>query len=117
MKARSLHDKTKRAQKKKILERDVEGAVVRFATSLGWLVRKFSSPNHVSVPDRIFLLNAFTFFVEFKAPGKKPTEKQLREHQKMREVGHIVLVVDNVEHGKNLIVFITRLIQKTPASV
>jgi hypothetical protein len=33
-------------------------------------------------------------FVELKAPGKKPTPKQLWEHQRLEKLGHKVYVID-----------------------
>ena len=37
-----------------MLEKDIEKAVCDYAKSKGVLTYKFSSPNHVGVPDRIF---------------------------------------------------------------
>ncbi len=36
-------------------------------------------------------------FVELKAPGKKPTPKQLWEHQRLEKLGHEVHVLDSYE--------------------
>jgi predicted metalloenzyme YecM len=36
-------------------------------------------------------------FVELKAPGKKPTPKQLWEHQRLGNLGHDVHVLDSYE--------------------
>jgi hypothetical protein len=48
------------------------------------------------VPDRIVLLPGNrTFFVELKAPGKKPTELQKAQAQKIGITGHIVTVIDS----------------------
>ena len=93
-----------------VLERDVEGAVTRYAVSKGWLSRKFSSPQHSAVPDRINLFHGFVLFIEYKAPGKKPTTLQYKEHDKIRAAGGCVAVVDNIEQGKQLIDFHTTLV-------
>lgn len=38
--------------------------------------------------------------IEFKAPGKLPTRKQENMIATLRDLGHMVAVVDNVEIGK-----------------
>ena len=59
---------------------------------------KFTSPNKRSVPDRIVMFpGGKLLFVELKAPGKKPTEMQQRDHEKRRAMGFTVLVIDSLE--------------------
>ena len=95
----------------KLLEKDVEAAVVRYAKSKGFWCKKFLSPNARAAPDRIFKIQGFDFFfIEFKRPGKAtkfPSDEheraQLREHQRIREVGGVVHLVDTIEHGKRVI--------------
>jgi hypothetical protein len=59
---------------------------------------KFTSPSRRSVPDRLCLLpGGKAIFVELKAPGKKPTEGQLREHKRLRALGFQVDVIDSKE--------------------
>jgi hypothetical protein len=41
--------------------------------------------------------NGRIIFVELKAPKKKPTENQLRDHAKRRALGCDVRVIDTVE--------------------
>lgn len=84
---------------KKLLEKDIEGAVCRWARANGWLVRKYVSVNQRSVPDRIFMKNGRTLFVEFKAPGKMVTRLQAREHRLMMEHEVRVEVIDNIDEG------------------
>ena len=68
------------------------------ARRAGWWARKFSSqPGNTAVPDYIFAKGGIVFFVEFKAPGKVPTQKQDEEHKKMRKAGCIVYVCDTLE--------------------
>ena len=86
----------------------VENPVVRYARSKGLLVDKFQSPSKRSVPDDIFTIPnekriALTFYIEFKAPGKKPTTKQKRDHEKRRKAGLLVYVIDNPDTGKQLV--------------
>lgn len=84
-------------------ERDIEQAVCDYARSNGVTTRKFVSPGHSFVPDRIFHHNGKTWYIEFKAPGKKPSAGQLREHERLRESGVQVFVVDNIPSGTKII--------------
>lgn len=84
----------------KMLERDIEKKVNKYAASLGWLVYKFVSPNRRGVPDRMYLRHGVAMFVEFKQTGKKPTALQAKEMRKLREHGFRVVVIDDVEQGR-----------------
>lgn len=90
---------------KKPLERDIEGAVCRYAErKYRMKAEKFTSPGRRSVPDRLFSMwNGKVFFCEFKAPGKKPTPKQVKDHERRREMGFRVFVCDDIEQGKNIV--------------
>lgn len=88
----------------------IENEVCDYAVEKGMLVRKFTSPGHRGVPDRIFLPDhAPIFFVEFKAPNEPPRGDQIREHKRYRRLGHSVFVIDNVEKGKEVVDFITSM--------
>jgi len=79
-----------------MLERDVEQALVRRVKALGGTCEKFTSPTKRSVPDRIVTLpGGVIIFVEVKAPGKKPTPLQERDHAARRALGCAVRVIDN----------------------
>jgi hypothetical protein len=81
-----------------MLEKTVEAALVRRVKSLGGLCEKFTSPNNRSVPDRLVTLpGGRVVFVEVKAPGKKPTPLQSRDHERRRALGCEVFVIDNVD--------------------
>ena len=57
---------------------------------------KFTSPGRRSVPDRIVLARfGHVFFVEMKAPGKRPTPAQEAEHARLRALGFRVWVADS----------------------
>lgn len=68
---------------------------------------KFVSPMRRSVPDRVITLPIpeehreivarYIKFVECKAPGKHATEMQERDHQRRREMGFDVRVIDSKE--------------------
>lgn len=81
-----------------ILERDIENALVRRVKVLGGMCEKFTSPGRRSVPDRIVTLpGGRIVFVELKRPGAKPTDGQLRDHERRRELGCDVRVIDTLE--------------------
>lgn len=90
---------------KKLLERDIESAVCRYAERMhGMRAEKFVSPGRRSVPDRLFSMRGGrVFFIEFKVPGKKPTPKQEKDHERRREMGFKVFVCDSIEQGKMIV--------------
>lgn len=64
----------------------------------GGLALKFISPGFTGVPDRIALFpGGLIEFAELKAPGKKPTARQLAVHDQFRKLGFKVRVIDSVE--------------------
>lgn len=83
------------------LEKDVETALVRRVKAMGGLCEKFTSPGRRSVPDRLVTMpDGQIIFVELKRPGGKPTEAQLKDHAKRRELGCDVRVIDNLEDAR-----------------
>lgn len=85
-----------------MFEKDIEAAFVRRVKALGGTAEKFTSPNRRSVPDRLVTLpSGVILFVELKAPGKKPTEAQARDHQRRRDLGCRVVVIDNMRDAQN----------------
>ncbi len=88
-----------------MLEKDIEKAVCAHAKNVhGCLVYKFTSPQRRSVPDRIIIFpNGILIFIEFKAPGKRPTEGQAREIERLHGHGQRAYVIDDVMMGKSTI--------------
>lgn len=87
-----------------MLEKDIERAVCKYAESRGMLQYKFTSPARAAVPDRMFIVpSGVVFFIEFKAPGKKATPQQSREHTRLNSQGCRVFVIDDVEKGKRMV--------------
>lgn len=84
-------------------EKDVENYLVQQAKAIGALVRKVSWIGLNHCPDRLIMLPQVTVWVEVKAPGQEPRPGQRREHQRMREHGQIVYVVDSKESVDELI--------------
>ena len=63
--------------------------------NIGGRCLKFISPGTAGVPDRICLFpGGKVFFVETKAPGKKPRPLQEKRHRELRQLGFKVLVID-----------------------
>ena len=87
-----------------MLEREIEDKVCKYARKKNMLIYKFTSPNRRSVPDRMFVTSkGYVFFIEFKQLGKKLTEGQERECNRIREQGVRVYKVDHVEEGQRVI--------------
>lgn len=85
-------------------ERDIEAYLVDGCRRIGALCYKWTSPGRVGVPDRICIFpGGQIVFVELKAPGKKPTRPQLREHARLREYRQKVVVVDSIESVDELL--------------
>ena len=88
----------------KLRESVIEKKVKAYAKMQGWVVRKFVSPGKRGVSDNIFMqFPSKVFFIEFKAPGKKPTKAQMEEHNEIRGCGINVYVVDNIGIGIRII--------------
>ena len=88
----------------KLLEKQIEERVGTYAKSKGVAVYKFTSPARAAVPDRLYIFpGGKVVFIEFKREGMVPTPAQLREHQRLRNQGATVHVIDNVEMGKAMV--------------
>lgn len=94
-------------------ERTVESYFTRRALAAGCTVRKVKWVGRRDCPDRVLMtpyavsrksgLAALfgmalpaTVWVELKRPGEKPRGSQLREHQRMRDAGQCVVVLDSI---------------------
>lgn len=92
---------------KPLVETDIEKYGGSRVKHLGGWPYKFTSPARRSVPDRLNLLPIppehreivarYVRFVEYKAPGKKPTTSQKEEHERLRALGFYVAVLDTLE--------------------
>lgn len=80
-----------------MLERDIEAYLVKRCKEIGALCDKFCSPQRRSVPDRLITFSGRVLFVELKATGKKPTEAQVRDHDRRRAAGAEVVWLDSKE--------------------
>lgn len=80
-----------------MLERDIEAYLVKRCKEIGALCDKFTSPQRRSVPDRLITFGGRVLYVELKATGKKPTEAQVRDHERRRAAGAEVVWLDSKE--------------------
>lgn len=80
-----------------MLEREIEAYLVKRCKEIGALADKFCSPQRRSVPDRLITFGGRVLFVELKATGKKPTEAQVRDHERRRAAGAEVCWTDSIE--------------------
>lgn len=70
---------------------------------LGGLALKWSSSHYIGLPDRIILLpGGRIMFVEVKTTKKKPTKRQVLVHNKLRDLGFTVIVLDQSEQLKQI---------------
>lgn len=85
-------------------ESTIESEVCAYAEAKGALVRKFVSPGHRGVPDRLFIWPwGETVYVEFKAKNGRLNPHQQREHHALRKQRCIVWIIYSIEAGKILI--------------
>lgn len=86
---------------KTIRERDIEMYLVKRVKSMGGEVRKVKWIGRAGAPDRVVMLSrhysegSSTHWVELKRPGKGATPAQAREHERMRDRGQSVWVIDS----------------------
>jgi hypothetical protein len=81
-------------------ESKIEKDVSDYAKGKGWLVYKFCSPGNRAVPDKIFMRKGKMFFIEFKAPGKKPTKLQEKVGGRIGDQNFCVYYIDSIKEGK-----------------
>lgn len=79
-------------------EKDIESYLREKVRELGGKAYKWVSPGSAGVPDRlVFLPTGRIIPVELKAPGKKPTELQLKKHEEIENLNIKVFVIDTKE--------------------
>lgn len=86
-----------------MLEKQIEAKAVKFCHENGILTYKFVSPNNRGVPDRIFLKDRKVLFIEFKAPGKVPTELQKREMGRIWSAGTPAFYCDSADLARRIL--------------
>jgi streptogramin lyase len=76
---------------------------VKRVIQIGGEVRKVRWIGRRGAPDRLVMTPTLTVWVELKAPGKTPEPHQLREHDRMRRLGHRVEVIDSFDGVERLL--------------
>jgi hypothetical protein len=89
-------------------ECEIEQYFVKRCREAGILQRKFVSPGHRDVMDRITVFKGDVHFVEIKAPGKFLRPGQMREHAKFRIAGAKVWTIDSIEGVEYFIEKVTK---------
>lgn len=85
-------------------EQKIEDYLKNKVNGLGGKAFKFVSPGNAGVPDRIVIIpKGHIFFVELKAPGKKPRKLQIVIMNQLRKLGCNVLVIDSKEQVNKFI--------------
>ena len=70
-----------------MLEKQVESKVLTWAKKNDIKCYKLAGQMSRGKPDRIFMANGETLFLELKAPGKRPTKLQQQEIDDLRAHG------------------------------
>ena len=87
-----------------MLEREVEQALVHQVRTAGGIAPKLTSPNNAGMPDRLIILpQGKVCFIEVKAPGKKPRPLQLRQMDRLTNLGCMVRTLDHPNQIPELI--------------
>ncbi len=75
-------------------ESSVERHLAERVKQLGGMTRKFTSPGHIGVADRIcFFPGGKVFFVEIKTDNGVETSMQKRERKRMLELGQMAFII------------------------
>jgi hypothetical protein len=81
-----------------MLEKTVENYLRDKVKTMGGIALKVNASNMAGLPDRMILFpEGKIYFVELKAPGKKPRPLQLASHRILRGLGFRVYVIDTKE--------------------
>ena len=94
-----------------MLEKEVEAHLVRRVRELGGECRKVQWIGRHGAPDRLVMLPKEAYvddahsciWVELKRPGQKAKPHQQREHERMREMGQRVVVIDSIDAVEELL--------------
>ncbi len=93
-----------------IKEKDIEEYLRNRVKKAGGKAYKWESPGNLGVPDRIVVFPGNNiYFVELKAPGKKPRPTQEKQMGDLRKFGCRVSVIDTKERVDQFIDLMKRL--------
>lgn len=80
-----------------MLESKIEKDSVKAATNAGWYSFKVLSQLNKGLPDRAFIKDGKTVYIEYKQPGKAVTKLQAKMHRIFSDHGVLVHVAHSVE--------------------
>lgn len=85
-------------------EKDVERKLVELVKINGGMCIKLLCDQLIGLPDRMCLFPGHKIiFVELKTTGRKPRRIQLYIHEKLRQLGFRVEIIDTIEGVKQFI--------------
>ena len=84
-------------------ERVIERYLFEQIKQLGGMCIKMEPRYAAGVPDRLILFKGDAIFVEVKAPGKKPTQKQMLFHKRLDEQDIPIYIIDTKEKVDELV--------------
>lgn len=99
-------DKSLQARKKRFVEKydgtnpaesKIEARWNKIAKLHRWTPYKFTSPQRRGVPDRFYCRDGEVFFIEFKRLGLPLSPTQVLEHEKLKNAGMTVLIIDVID--------------------
>lgn len=89
-------------------EKDIENYLRGQVKKAGGKAYKFESPGNDGVPDRLVVFPGNRiFFVELKAPGKKPRPLQVKQMNDLKKFGCKVLVIDSIQGVNDFLKWVT----------
>lgn len=93
---------------KKDNEKAVERKLVEMCKEYGALCIKLLTYQFTGLPDRMCLFpNGIVVFVELKSTGEKPRKIQIAVHNKLKELGFRVEVIDTIKDVESLVFELT----------
>ena len=79
-------------------ESTIEDHLVRRTNEIGGEVRQVKWIGRRGAPARVVMLpGGRLYWVELKRPGQKAEPHQAREHERLRDMGQRVLIIDSFE--------------------
>ena len=84
-------------------ESTIEKAVCAYAKSKGCITLKLAGMNQRGQPDRLFIRDGKSLFLEIKAPGKNPTALQIKWLLDLTNQGMNAMWCNSIADGKKLI--------------
>lgn len=78
-------------------EKDIEDRAVRKLNKQGGMLIKQNANLYPGIPDRLLIYHGISIFIEFKTKTKnsKPSNEQLRWHDRLKRTGFLVLTISS----------------------